>query len=126
MTGRLEQQYSIKTTPKIEKELAQIAKKDKKLFAEIYQKMNYIKNGNFEQLDIRKIKREKGKFNILEIRIMGSHSYRIFYIHLNQETHSILLVDGRKKKVNAFKSKYFRELDNYIETYLNLLKGDEK
>lgn len=110
--------YAIKMSSKADKALRAIAKEDKKLFAEIIQKIKLLESGKFEQLDIESIKRSKEKYKIKEIRIFHPGSYRIFYIHINNECNEILIVDGQRKKVDKFNSNYFKTLDKCIENEL--------
>ncbi|KDR96805.1 ParE toxin of type II toxin-antitoxin system, parDE [Peptoclostridium litorale DSM 5388] len=107
--------YTIKLTKQAEKELKKLAKEDAQLFAEVNQKIKYLGEGKVEQLDIKPIRRKNKKNKILEIRIKYPSSYRVFYIEVEEVGSEILIVAGRRKKVDAFDDKYFRQLDKRID-----------
>lgn len=111
--------FSIEYTTKMEKALRQVAKQDKKLFAEIAKKLEFFKNGEYEKLDLAPIKRKNGMYKISEIRIKSPESYRIFYVAIDEEKQRVIFVDGKRKKVNAFKNSYFNTLDKAIDDYIS-------
>jgi len=103
--------YNIDITDRAKKALKKLVNKDNELLAEINNKIIQLAKGNHELLDLKPIKRKKKKYNINEIRIKSPISYRVFYVHIFEKNNNILIVDGRKKKVSKFKSKYFDQLD---------------
>lgn len=110
----------------MEKAIKQISKENKKLFAEIVKKIEFFQNGEHEKLDLSPIKRKAGKYKLCEIKIKGPESYRIFYVSIDEQNKRIILIDGKRKKVQAFKASYFAVLDKTIDQYLDVEKGDIK
>ncbi len=99
-----------------QKELEKIGKTDKRLYAEIIKKLEQMEKGNFEVLDIKNIKRDKG-FDIMEIRIKFPSSYRVFYFEILKKE-KIWIIAGIRKKVDALSSDYFKMLDERIKSIL--------
>lgn len=99
-----------------DKELRKIKTEDKKLFAEIRYKLEQLAKGNYDALNIKPIKRKNG-YHIQEIVIKSPNSYRVFYFEIAIKD-KIWIIDGRRKKVNAFDSAYFKVLDKRIEAIL--------
>ena len=115
----MDNRFSIEYTSRMEKALRQISKEDKKLFAEIFKRIEFFKNGEHDRLDIAPIKRKQGKYKISEIKIKSPESYRIFYVCIDEKNKKIVFIDGKRKKVQAFKESYFKILDIAIENYLD-------
>ena len=109
----------IDLTGKFKSALNKISKKDPKLFAEVNERIKLLEDDYTDQLDIKQIHSINGKYKIQEIVIKYPSSYRVFYIQVKIDGDSILLVDGRRKKVTKFKADYFKELDKCIEDHLN-------
>lgn len=113
--------YKVELTKKAEKTFKKLAQKEKKLIATIYMKFEQLESGNFDALNIKAIKRKHGKYKINEVKIRYPSEFRIFYVCLNDFYKLILIVDGKKKKVNSLSSEYFTMLDSCIDKYLNSL-----
>lgn len=120
MIRALDQKIDLEYTPKMEKALREIAKEDKRLFAEIAKKIGFLQNGELEKLDLSPIHRKHGKHQINEIRIKSPESYRVFYVCFDRKNNRYILVDGRRKKVQAFSSAYFQTLDAAVDRYIQL------
>ena len=110
----------------MEKAIKQISNESKKLFAEIVKKIEFFQNGEHEKLDLSPIKRKNGKYKISEMKIKSPESYRIFYVSIDEQKKRIILIDGKRKKVQAFKASYFTVLDKTLDQYLDVEKGDKK
>ena len=121
----LDEKFNIEYTSKMEKALKKIAKDNKKLFAEIYKKIEFFQNGEHEKLDLAPIIRKKGKYKISEIRIKSPESYRVFYVSIDEKNNRVIFIDGRRKKVQAFKASYYDTLDKALEIYLDDEKGEK-
>ena len=81
----LDNKFSIEYTSKMEKALRQIAKEDRKLFAEIVKKIEFFQKGEHEKLTLAPIKRNQAKYKISEIKIKSPESYRIFYVCIDEK-----------------------------------------
>ena len=114
----------IEITKQAKKELSKLKDEDKKLFAEVRHKLEQLQKGNYEALNIKPIIRKKG-YNIQEIVIKSPGSYRIFYFEIVIKD-KIWIIDGRRKKVDAFDSEYFRVLDKRIEVILEDEKNENE
>lgn len=91
---------------------------------EIAHKLEELENENFDALTIKPIVRKKG-YDIQEIVIKSPSSYRVFYFEIAIGD-KIWIVDGRRKKVNAFDSSYFKILDKRIEKILEGEKNENE
>lgn len=111
--------YKVELTDKAKKAMKKLAGKNKELFAEVHKKIEQFAKGNYELLDLKPIIRKSKKNKIKEIRIKSPGSYRVFYIHISEENNSILIVDGREKKIRKFSFSYFDTLDQCIEEHFN-------
>jgi len=109
--------FEVEITKVAEKDLRDLAKTDKKLLAEVLKKLELLKSGNFDALDIKPIKR-KGKNKILEIKIKFPSSYRIFYFEVVKKE-MLYIISGVRKKVNKLPSKFFDKLDKRINNLLD-------
>ncbi|MBK5263220.1 MAG: hypothetical protein JJE17_11745 [Peptostreptococcaceae bacterium] len=106
-------------TNKFKSVLKKLSKNDPELFAEVHERMKLLEDGYTEQLTIKPINRENGKYKIQEIVINYPSSFRVFYIQVKMDGDNILLVDGQRKKVRKFKPNYFKQLDKCIKEHLN-------
>ena len=121
----MDNKFSVEYTSKMEKALRQIAKEDKKLFAEIVKKIEFFQKGEHEKLTLAPIKRKQAKYKISEIKIKSPESYRIFYVCIDEKNKRVVFLDGQRKKVQAFKDDYFKVLDKALDIYLDEVKGDK-
>lgn len=115
----LDEKFNIEYTAKMEKALRTMANENKKLFAEIVKKIEFFQNGEHEKLDLAPIKRKNGKYKICEIKIKNPESYRVFYVSIDEKKKRVIFIDGKRKKVQAFKANYYDMLDKSLESYLN-------
>lgn len=115
----MNKRINMKMTKRYEKAFKIIINEDKKLAAEIIKHVELLEKDKLEQLNLDYIKRSKPKYKIMEIIIKSPQSYRVFYVYLTISGTDILLVDGRRKKVDRFSSDYFKELDKVIDVYIS-------
>lgn len=99
----MDNKFSIEYTSKMEKALRQIAKEDKKLFAEIVKKIEFFQKGEHEKLTLAPIKRKQAKYKISEIKIKSPESYRIFYVCIDEKNKRVVFLDGQRKKFKHLK-----------------------
>ena len=121
----MDNKFSIEYTSKMEKALRQIAKEDRKLFAEIVKKIEFFQKGEHEKLTLAPIKRNQAKYKISEIKIKSPESYRIFYVCIDEKNKRVVFFFFQRKKVQAFKDDYFKVLDIALDIYLDEVKGDK-
>lgn len=115
----MDKTYNIKMTKRFERAIKAVNSEDKRLTATIIKKIEILEDNKIEQLDIEQIKRKGSHHRIMELKIKSPQNYRVFYVYLLEQNNEILLVDGRRKKVNKFPNRYFEDLDRVIEDYLN-------
>lgn len=111
--------YELKISDKCKKSITNLSKADKKLGAELIKKIDLMKNGYSESLNIKPIKRKNAKHNIQELVIRNPINTRLFFITiLIDNKNNIILLDCRKKKCDKFPPKYYRSLDKIADKFL--------
>lgn len=111
----MELSMDFKILERAQRELKKLITKDSELSAAVVARIQQLKNGELEKLDIRPIIRKDGKYKIQEIRIFNPNSFRIFYVEIFEKDGCTYVIDCRKKKVNKFDSQYFKTLDRCLE-----------
>jgi len=114
----MEKSMDFKILERAQRELKKLPTKDPELSAEVYTRIQQLRNGEFEKLNIRPIIRKNGKYKMKEIRIFNPNSFRIFFVEIFEKDGCTYVIDCRKKKVDKFDSEYFKTLDRCLESEL--------
>ena len=97
-----------------EQVIKKLEKEDASLLASIINKMELLRDGKKEMLDLKPIHRSNGKYQINEIRIHNPGEVRVFYSTVDINGKKIVIVDIKRKKQQRFDSNYFKILDKRI------------
>lgn len=104
----------VKLLEQAEKDLREIAKRDKSLVTEILTKIDNLKNEEYDKLEIETITGIKLNNRIQEIKIKSPQSVRILYSTFTKNGRVHIVVAIERKKKGRFSSDFFKMLDKRI------------